>query len=345
MTNKHVDDNSEDLDPVIFPIEDHPLHLPYMIPRNDQILDNEKWSHLLEAVSRLHQLSRIQYLISTNYSGPTNIDKDDIDFDGPEGDPWQGLSDPVETPFTYGLAMALGVIKHDKTAVFHVAEMYDKLTVQGEGPSIGQPCTFLRLSGCNLNCTWCDSKFSWDKSHPNFTSEKSTVGDVFEWYQGTGANFLVITGGEPLLQSKSIHHLLYYMRTSGKHDRVEVETAGTLIPGFPAVLVDQFNVSPKLENSLNRFDKRYKPDVLQFFVSTDRAIFKFVVTDITDFQEIDRIVSLNNIPPSSVYIMPEGITTEAVAEHTRLVAESAILRGYRLTTRLHVLIWGNERGR
>ena len=212
-------------------------------------------------------------------------------------------------------------------------------TFQGEGPSLGRRAGFLRLGRCNLACDFCDTRYTWDWDTFDPTTElhHAAADDLATQLRAMDVPLVVITGGEPLLQQAHLVPLLEALDTD-----IEIETAGTIAPD-PAVidLVTRFNVSPKLANSGNPAERRYKPDVLQAFQATGKAAFKFVVTD--DFTEVDRIVEDNAL--TNVWVMPEGTDAATVVERTQRLAGPAAERGWNLTTRLHVLLWGNERGR
>jgi organic radical activating enzyme len=124
---------------------------------------------------------------------------------------------------------------------------------------------------------------------------------------------------------------------------VEVETAGTIGPTIDFVhLVDRFNVSPKLANSGNELGDRYRPRVLDRFQDSGKAIWKFVVEEETDLDEIEQLVQRHRLSP--VYVMPEGITAATIARRSTSLAQEVLARGWNLTTRLHILLYGNHRG-
>ena len=130
--------------------------------------------------------------------------------------------------------------------------------------------------------------------------------------------------------------------------KVEVETAGTIVPDLPGVTA--FNVSPKLVHSGNDWHDSYKPDALSKFVQLPemghtKVNFKFVVQCVADLEEVGlSFVEPFSIPRESVYIMPEGITTEQITKTTQAIATDVVARGWNFTTRLHILVWGNARG-
>jgi 7-carboxy-7-deazaguanine synthase len=210
-------------------------------------------------------------------------------------------------------------------------------TVQGEGPSLGRRAGFVRLGRCNLACTWCDTPYTWDWSRFDPAAElhrRDAAGVVAE-VEAMDVGLVVVTGGEPLLQQRALVPLLAAL----KPRRIEIETAGTVAPNAEVVaLADQFNVSPKLANSGNPSEKRHKPDVLRAFQDTGKAVFKFVVADAA---ELDEVASFAVEP---VWIMPEGTTADRVREGLAALAGPVIERGWNLTTRLHVEMWGDKRG-
>jgi 7-carboxy-7-deazaguanine synthase len=212
-------------------------------------------------------------------------------------------------------------------------------TWQGEGPSVGQRAGFVRLGRCNLDCSWCDTAYTWDWSRfdPAEELHHVSVDSIVGQLDGMAIDFVVITGGEPLLQQRHLQPLLQAIR--GRGWRIEVETSGTISPSIETVeLVDRFNVSPKLANSGVSMDRRRKTDVLRTLQDTGKAIFKFVVCEPSDLDEIAEL----GVEP--VYVMPEGTDADIITARLRKLAEPVLARGWNLTPRLHVLLWGDRRG-
>ncbi len=221
-----------------------------------------------------------------------------------------------------------------------VAEVFGP-TFQGEGPSMGRRCSFLRLSGCNLRCSWCDTPYTWDWSRYDPAAERRlfAVDAVSDMISALGTDMLVVSGGEPLLQQRRLVPLLRRLRMS----RVEVETAGTVVPLDELVpVVTQFNVSPKLDNSGNPESRRYRPAALEALQATGRAVWKFVACSPADLDEVDALVQRHRLAP--VYVMPEGTSAAAITARMHELAPDVLARGWNLTTRLHVLLYGNRRG-
>lgn len=215
-------------------------------------------------------------------------------------------------------------------------------TVQGEGPSTGRRCGFVRLGRCNQSCVWCDEPqtWAWDRFDPDAELHEMPVAEVIAAVDGMDVDMVVVTGGEPLLQQRGLDVLLRALKAQGK--RIEIETAGTIAPAMAEGLVDQWNVSPKLANSGNPLERRYKPEVLRAFEATGRAVFKFVACEPSDLDEVDSIVEECGL--SSVWIMPEGTDASVLVRRAAALADDVVKRGWNMSTRLHILLWGDRRG-
>ena len=217
-------------------------------------------------------------------------------------------------------------------------------TFQGEGPSVGQLAMFLRLSRCNLSCTWCDTPYTWDFRRFDLARETSLLAplDAVDRLRAIDAPVVVVTGGEPLLQQETLGPVLEACRADGR--RVEVETNGTLRPNEQILdAATSFNVSPKLANSGLAFRRRIRPTILGELAESGKAIFKFVVERQRDLDEIARLEAQLGIRP--IWVMPQGQTAEDIAAVMRDIADAVLARGWNLSTRLHVTLWGTARGR
>jgi 7-cyano-7-deazaguanosine (preQ0) biosynthesis protein QueE len=218
-------------------------------------------------------------------------------------------------------------------------------TFQGEGPSIGQRAGFVRLGRCNLACTWCDTPYTWDwdRFDPAVELRRVDTSVLLEQLTGMGVPLVVITGGEPLLQQRHLVPLLEGVRAGGM--RVEVETAGTIPPTAEVVrLVTRFNVSPKLASSGNPAEQRLRPSVLAAFAATNRAVFKFVVGVPGELDEVEAMAASAGLAKDSIWVMPEGTDAASILDRGHALAQPVLDRGWHLTTRLHVLLWGDQRG-
>jgi 7-carboxy-7-deazaguanine synthase len=227
-------------------------------------------------------------------------------------------------------------------AALVVSEVFGP-TVQGEGPSVGRAAGFVRLGRCNLACSWCDSRYTWDWDRYDPGTELRTVAvdRVLSQLDGMGVGMMVVTGGEPLIQQRHLPLLLEGAKERGWW--VEVETSGTIAPELTPALVDRYNVSPKLANSGNDRSQRYRPQVLRAFRDTGRAVFKFVAQQPSDLEEVASMVAECDLEP--VYVMPEGTNAATVTARMQALAGPVVARGWNLTPRLHILLWGDERGR
>lgn len=252
------------------------------------------------------------------------------------------------------LAEELNQVDTSGTGQLAVSEIFGP-TFQGEGPSVGRYSFFLRLAGCNQHCSWCDTPYTWDwtgrngrRYDPKEEVKKYSVDDVIEEIARLEIAarvrlnpMLVITGGEPMLQQQKLIPLLIKLQAKGW--RIEVETAATVYPLKEfAHLVNQFNCSPKLENSGNPLRTRFREHVIDAFQNLGNAVWKFVVTNNDDLAEVKHIVTAKSLSP--VYIMPEGKTRQEMQMHMSLIARRVLDEGWNLSTRLHVEIWGDRRG-
>ena len=218
-------------------------------------------------------------------------------------------------------------------------------SIQGEGPNAGKPAVFLRMALCNLTCEWCDTKYTWDWKAYDYEKEVKEMNDdeVKTKILQFDTRHLVLTGGEPMLQQKHLLPLLRSLKETGFY--IEVETNGTVIPldGMVA-LMDQWNVSPKLENSGNSVSARERPECYLFFNRLSNAYFKYVVRDSEDLTEVQSLAEKYAIPFGKIILMPEARTPEELAERTRWLKNASKERGYSFSTRLQIELWGNRRG-
>ncbi len=222
-------------------------------------------------------------------------------------------------------------------------------TLQGEGPTMGEPTSFLRLQICNLACGWCDASYTWNPKQREFWTEGKDVptADVAQMVEDNWGvadpriqKRLVITGGEPLLQKGEIDKLIDYL----PDHKIEIETNGTVMPTEKQLEQVQFNVSPKLHNSANRKASRIKPEVIQRLAEAN-STFKFVVMKNEDLDEIEQdYINGCGLDPEKVILMPQGVTADEVRANAQNVVEYAKVKGYRLLGRLQNEIWGAKRG-
>lgn len=220
------------------------------------------------------------------------------------------------------------------------------LSIQGEGKLAGVPSAFIRTSGCNLRCHWCDSPTtSWSPEGNDLT-----VDDLMKRLSAFATKHVVLTGGEPLL-AKGVEELTTRIRKAGYH--LTIETASTI---WREVTCDLASISPKLANSTpwvragGRIAEaheaiRLNVDVIQRFQRLGEHQLKFVVSSAEDLGEIDQLLSqLGDYRPEDVLLMPEGITSEALSTRGRWIAELCKKRGFRFCPRLHIDLYGHRPG-
>jgi 7-carboxy-7-deazaguanine synthase len=220
-----------------------------------------------------------------------------------------------------------------------IAELFYSL--QGEGALVGVPSVFIRTSGCNLRCAWCDTPYtSW---HPE--GAELTLDQILDEVRAHPAGHVVVTGGEPMI-APDIIPLTQRLRELGRH--ITIETAGTV---FQPVACDLMSISPKLSNSIpqdrwadqhNRL--RLQPDVLAELIARYPYQLKFVVEKPEDLEEIEALIAALEAPREFVILMPEGTDPERLRERARWLAEICKDEGFRFSPRLHVDLWGDRRG-
>ncbi|MBM3595450.1 MAG: 7-carboxy-7-deazaguanine synthase QueE [Alphaproteobacteria bacterium] len=224
---------------------------------------------------------------------------------------------------------------------------------QGEGPSAGLPCVFIRLSRCNLACWWCDTAYTWrfegdNRPHRDETVFKRKAEQVVLEEEDAAAriamfarNRLVITGGEPLLQGAALARMLAQLPDL----HVEIETNGTVEPHASLdPFVDQYNVSPKLEHSGNPGDLALVPERLAAWAADPRAWFKFVVCDPADLAEVLGLQRRHAILARRIQLMPEGHDAATLRDRRAWLEPLCEEHGYKFTDRLHIHLYGDTRG-
>ena len=226
-------------------------------------------------------------------------------------------------------------------------------SLQGEGPSSGKPCAFVRLSRCNLACTWCDTAYTWrfegdNRPHRDGLAYERAANqvalsepDVAARIAALGKPRLVVTGGEPLLQAPALARLLALLPEMA----IEIETNGTVAPP-PALdaLVHQYNVSPKLAHSGNPAELALIPERLRQWAADPRAFFKFVVAEPADVEEVLMLASTYAIPRERIWLMAEGVDTATLAARERWLAQLCLDHNLTLSKRLHIELYGDTRG-
>ncbi|HWS35800.1 MAG TPA: 7-carboxy-7-deazaguanine synthase QueE [Actinoplanes sp.] len=211
-------------------------------------------------------------------------------------------------------------------------------------------CAFLRLGGCNLSCHWCDTPYTWDwtgKSDsgiaydPRKELHRTPVGELLDRLLAFPVPLIVISGGEPLSQQRRLVPLVEGLVAAGR--RVEFETNGTIAPAPEIRLAGvRFNVSPKLRHGGDPMHKRIKPEALRSLNATPDVAFKFVCQDESDLDEVAVLAEQYGLAP--IWIMPKGDDVASVLGGLSALAPAVVERGWNLSSRMHVLVWGGTRG-
>jgi 7-carboxy-7-deazaguanine synthase len=259
-----------------------------------------------------------------------------------------------------------------------VSEIFS--SIQGEGINLGTPSVFLRLAVCNLHCWYCDTKYTWLYDERMLQTVKSdlarlgigeeqipgdlkvfdrrvevhelSINDAKSEIERAGLNHLVVTGGEPMLQQDPLVILFRRLKSQNADGKtpffIEIETNGSIKPERELIpLVDQWNVSPKLESSGNSRFSREKGDPLRTFADLPNSFFKFVIATQTfnqDLTEVESLASRFDLAPGKIILMAEGTDAAILKDRTQALAQICEKKGYRITPRLQIMLWGNKRG-
>jgi 7-carboxy-7-deazaguanine synthase len=220
-----------------------------------------------------------------------------------------------------------------------IAELF--YSIQGEGSLVGVPSVFIRTSGCNLRCAWCDTPYtSWQPEGADLT-----LAQIVDEVKAHPARHVVVTGGEPMIAPEIIP-LTERLRGLGLH--ITIETAGTV---FQPVACDLMSISPKLANSTPngrwaaQHDRlRSQPDVLLELMARYPYQLKFVIETPGDLDEVRALIGALEADRSRVILMPEGTDRDRLRERAVWLAEICKQEGFRFSPRLHVDLYGNRRG-
>jgi 7-carboxy-7-deazaguanine synthase len=228
-----------------------------------------------------------------------------------------------------------------------IAEIFHSL--QGEGELVGVPSVFVRTSGCNLRCSWCDTPYaSW-----NPEGEIRTIPQIVAAVESyPAARHVVLTGGEPMI-AKDIHALAAALKAGGWH--ITIETAATVPPD--GIACDLASLSPKLLNSApdplahaawrrKHEATRWQPDVVRAWIDRYPYQFKFVIARPEDVEELESMLAAlhREIPRHKILLMPEATSLERLRDRAAWLGELCKARGYRYAHRLHIELYGHRRG-
>ena len=224
-----------------------------------------------------------------------------------------------------------------------ISEIFE--SIQGEGTNAGKTAIFLRTAECNLRCTWCDTKYTWDWKNFNYADEvkEISIKGIRQTLEQSSVRHLVITGGEPLMQQNDLAELLTFLKPEFY---VEVETNGTILPNNAlSALVDQWNVSPKTKNSGNPEELCDNNECYVFFSKQKNCYFKYVVENANDLVEIKKLISKYSLDKNKVLLMPQASTKSEIISREKIVSKIPKNSKLRYSPRIHVSMWGNQRGK
>lgn len=229
-------------------------------------------------------------------------------------------------------------------ATLPVSEVFGP-TLQGEGPYAGRTVQFLRMMGCNLSCSWCDTPYTWDGQR--FDLKAETMALDLDTITGLlmAKVPLVVSGGEPLLhQAKPIFQAVLQHARLRLGCEVHVETNGTIAPNDALrSAVNVFAVSPKLTHAgphRGHQDARIAPA----WATVPGAFLKVVVRNRADVEYVADWAARQGWDKRAVWVMPLGTDTHTLLEHWPEIASAAAQLGINASQRLHVLAWGDTKG-
>jgi len=226
-----------------------------------------------------------------------------------------------------------------------IAEIFQ--SIQGEGLLAGVPSIFIRTSGCNLRCDWCDTPYaSWKPEGPEMS-----VLEILKKISVWNCNHVVLTGGEPMI-NPDLAELAGALKNQSKH--ITIETAGTILPN--GITCDLASLSPKLSNSTPSPERdpawakkheatRLQPEVVSEWIRKYPFQLKFVVSTENDLAEIKNLLSrLPPVPSERILLMPEGIDVKTLATRSPWLVELCKRERFRFCPRLHIELFGHTRG-
>lgn len=227
-----------------------------------------------------------------------------------------------------------------------VSELF--YSIQGEGVLSGQPSFFIRLAGCNLRCNWCDTDYaSWNPS-----GNEMSIDEIVKHLENLNTCHVVVTGGEPMI-AKDINQLCDKLEINGYH--ITIETAGTISPNN--IECHLASISPKMSNSkpdaraTETWQKRHERDrinipVLNEWINNYDYQLKFVIDKKDDIDEILELLSEleTQVEPHNVLLMPQGVTNEEIDSKKEMIVELCKEFGFRYCDRLHIGLFGNQKG-
>lgn len=221
-------------------------------------------------------------------------------------------------------------------------------TIQGEGFYLGHPAAFLRLQQCTLNCVWCDTTEVWRKGNPySFDELIQMIDNTMLADKLSTGQHLILTGGSPLLQQgKLVKFITKFISYFGFKPFIEIENECVLLPDEELIpLIDCWNNSPKLDNSGNSKHERYDTFVIKMTAALKNSWFKFVISDLSDWDEIEEEFLIPGlIRRDQVILMPEGANRATLQSNMEKVVTLAIRENVIYRSREHIVLWDRNTG-
>ncbi len=207
---------------------------------------------------------------------------------------------------------------------------------QGEGLLTGVPSYFIRLAGCPLRCSWCDTKYAWDYD----SGDEASIPKVIDKLSRYSCDHVVVTGGEPMVledfsPNLDLRDLSYALKEQNKH--VTIETSGvTYIDDLDC---DLMSISPKFDNPQS--DGYLNIDVVDQLIQHYNYQLKCVIDKESDMDNVNNLLShLKTVDRSKVFLMPQASSRDQLLNKLRLVEKLSAQTGFSLTHRLHLLFGG-----
>lgn len=207
-------------------------------------------------------------------------------------------------------------------------------SIEGEGIAVGKPEVFVRLSGCNLRCRWCDTKYTWEAEE----REEISFDQIIDEIKSFPCKNVSITGGEPLLR-EGVLELVKSLKSMGYW--IQVNTNGTIFDSNVFGLVDLVTMDCKCPSSGEESDIEVVKETVSTFGS--KTQIKFVITDEEDYRYARNIVSTVLENPTHVIFQPEWGSRSFINKLVELVKHDNL--NVRIMLQQHKVIWGDVAGK
>jgi 7-carboxy-7-deazaguanine synthase len=217
--------------------------------------------------------------------------------------------------------------------MFNIVEKF--LSIDGEGPTAGELATFIRFQGCNLRCSWCDTKYSWEQES---TNEKLSAKEIYDYIKKVESNNVTLTGGEPLIQ-EGIDELLKLLNDDESLS-VHIETNGS---------VDIKPFKEKYKNLIFIVDYKLPLSKMTDLMNLtnlhsvgEKDVYKFVVGSNEDLNIAYKIIDEYNLVSKCLVYFSPVLGKIELEEIVDFLKEKK-LNGVRLQVQLHKIVWDKEK--